>query len=156
MPCRAIQSKDIVRNNGVGSTTGTGRARIKGLSSLLQIGIFVAYFTDTKTRPASFSGNTFSIFAYVNDQEGSLVQLSDTPINNDGAGSQQAPDGWEGVTTLPEVEVRLAATGITPTANAGSWKVIVVAEPAEPMSDEMFEQLVRNVNIAVDALLTIP
>ena len=82
------------------------------------------------------------------------MQLSSTPINNDGAGAQSAPDGWEGITTLPEVELVHSFTGISAANGAGDWKVVVIAAPATPMSNELFRDLIAQVDIDIRTYAT--
>lgn len=147
--CREVKSKVIVTNENLAATTGTARAIVQRISSLLHVGIFLAYFTRQKVRPASFAGNSFDLYGRVANVAGEFVRLSPTPINNGGTGNQAAPDGYEGSTLLPEIEVEFDFTGITQANCQGTWQVIVIAEPAEPMEPDLFKKLASAINIEV-------
>lgn len=151
MACERTYSRTIVSNAEGASSTGTAIARVSGLSSLLFVGFFLAYFSNSKARPASFGTNVFDVFGRVRNQEGEAVRLSDTPINNDNLGNQAAPDGWEGSTTLDELELEHAFEGIAEAGMAGQWQVIVRLEPSDPgMPAELFEELASRVSLTVD------
>jgi len=144
--CREVVSKEIVRNAAGSSSTGTATGIVRGLSSLLYVQIGLLFVPATRKRPSAFTGNTFSLYGYQDNERGELHQLSASPINNDGAGGQNAPGGYEGRTQLAAIGCTFSYTGIS---DAGSWELYVVAEPAFPMPDELFEKLVKSLSIDV-------
>lgn len=147
MSCRRVAQKTLVNNTGAATTTGTAVGRVRGLSSLLHAHIAVVYWAANRQRPAAFGGNTFDLFGWAETEDG-VVQLGSSPINNDFAGDQQAPDGWEGTTALREIECRLAYTGLSGTA--GKWLLVATVEPSLAMDDELFERLASDVVVSVE------
>jgi hypothetical protein len=146
VPCARRKQATLVRNGGA-TGSGTAVGRVRGLSSMLTTHIQVAYFT-AGARPSSFAGQTFDLFGWTLGENGERAQLSPDPINNDGAGDQQAPDGWEGVTALDEIEARLTYAGIA--ASNGTWVLLVKVEPAVEMTDELFDELAGAISVSSD------
>lgn len=149
MPCRRLQQVALVRNTGATTNTGTAVGRVRGLSSLLHVHVAVAFLADNKVRPSSFTGNTFDLLGLIETEDG-RVQLDSSPINNNFAGDQQAPGGWEGTTALDEIQVDFAYTGLNAAGSAGKWVLVAKVEPAMPMDDDLFAALAEGVRVSVD------
>lgn len=130
---------------GGGEESAEVSVLLSGLSSLLQIGLHLAFFPKRGARPddANFTGNTFEIFGWTADERGQRVQLASEAIT--GTTAIQAPDGWEGRTELDQLELRAS---LTFTGTEGDWRAIVVLEPADgAMCEQVFAQLVGEVDL---------
>lgn len=127
----------------------TASARLSGLSSLLKVGLYVDYFTDqgvvTADRFAGPPAMSFDILGYIADASGQLAPSSLTPIND--GGTMQLPEGWELSSTLDAVQINASVFTLVPTFH-GSWKVIVVLEPADSGVCSFFDDLVARVSLA--------
>jgi hypothetical protein len=115
-----------VQNPVAGTSTGTQRVRIVGIDGRLIVSVAVAYFA-LKGRPGAFGANTFKLYGAVTNEAGQYARLSDTPLN--GSSGQNAPDGWEGRTLLPAIDVEHAYAGLG-AGSEGHWEVLVYASPA--------------------------
>lgn len=149
MACKRIVQKTLVRNTGATTNTGTASGRVRGLSSLLHLHLSVAFVPDNKKRLSSYAGNVFSVYGWVETEDGEF-QLDGDPINNDFAGNQQAPGAYEGSTGLDAVSCSFAYTGLNAAGAAGKWVLVARVEPAVPMSDELFAELADSVTVSVD------
>lgn len=141
---KAVVSAIIVENPVASVQTGTTSAFIDGLHPNLFVGIGLAYYPTTGHRPASFAANLFKIFQWSANELGQLVQLSSSPIN--GSSGLNAPDAWEGTTTLPTLELAHSYVGMG-AADVGRWEVIVTIAPAIPMCEADFLVLAQEVTI---------
>jgi hypothetical protein len=149
--CKITKDVVVVTNQASAVSSGTVNAFVLGISSLLNLGIYLQFFPATRRRPSAFTGNTFLAYGYVADSAGELHQLSGTAINNNGA-AQNAPDGWEGSTTLDGIRVEFSYTGIS---DAGTWKAVIKIEPTDPaMPADLFEALANAVSVSCSAPAT--
>jgi hypothetical protein len=143
---RAVVSQILVENPVASSQTGTASAFVDGLHPNLFVGIALAYYPTVAHRPASFGANLFKIYQWQYNELGALVQLSSSPIN--GSSGLNAPDSWEGTTTLPTLELQHSYVGMG-SGDEGRWEVIVTLAPAIPMCEDEFAALAQSVNIRV-------
>ena len=149
--CEKVWAAEIVRNPSGATSTATGTARARIGSPRVWFKLAVSWKDNAGSRPAAFTGNTFDVFQLeAVDAQGTLARLSDTPINNDGAGAQDAPDGIEGRTFAAGYEVELSATGIS--GSSGQWNVVLTVTPAEPMSAAEFEAICTGMGIDADTV----
>lgn len=142
---RVVVSATIVTDPGNVTTTGAALARIAGLHGALFLGITVAYFTDTRKSVVLSANNIFKLFSRVVNDRGQSTALLATPIN--GASGQVAPDTWEGVTTVPELDLEFDFQGVDDSSSPGHWEVILTATPAWPMCEEDFRKVSRQLTI---------
>jgi hypothetical protein len=141
---RAVVSEILVENPVASVQTGTVSAFIDGLHPNLFVGIALAYYTTVAHRPTSFGANLFKLYQWAFNELGALVQLSSSSVN--GASGQNAPDSWEGTTTLPRLELQHSYVGMG-SGDEGRWEVIVTLAPAIPMCEEDFAALAQQVTI---------
>lgn len=141
---KAVLSTILVDNPVASVQTGTTSAFIDGLHPNLFVGIALAYIPSVGHRPSSFSTNLFKLYQWCANEIGALVQLSSTPVN--GSSGQNAPDSWEGTTTLPTLELAHTYVGMG-SGDEGRWEVIVTLAPAIEMCDADFAALAQEVNI---------
>jgi len=141
---KVVKSEILVENPVASTQTGTAVAFIEGLRGDLFVGIALAYFPASAHRPASFGANEFSLFQWGENRDGQRTPLSATPIN--GATGQIAPDLWEGLTTLPAVELRHSYEGMG-AADVGRWEVIVTLVPTVEMCERDFLEAAAQVTI---------
>lgn len=144
MMMKVVKSEILVENPVASVATGTASAFIEGLRGDLFVGIALAYFTSSAHRPTSFGANAFSLLQWDENKNGQRTQLSSTPIN--GASGQAAPDKWEGVTTLPQIELQHAYVGMG-AADVGRWEVLVTLVPALEMCEADFLAAAAQVTI---------
>lgn len=147
MKFRWTLSRTIVENPVASVQTGTRSAFIEGLHPSLFVGVGLLYLPATGHRPAAFTGNTFALLAWNENQDGQRAQLSSTPIN--GATGQDAPDAWDGSTTLPMLELVHTYAGLG-AGDVGRWDVVVTVAPALEMCEADFVALAQRVAIRVD------
>jgi len=146
-PFREVKSRAfaIVGSNADIATVSPSLL-IQGLSSLLNLGIHVAFYPGPgvqRPTPGDFAGNTFQIYGWTADDRGQRIQLSDSPVT--GSTPIPAPDGWSGDTDLDALEVRgsFYAMGIP-----GEWRLNLVLEPIDgAMCEETFTELAAQVDI---------
>lgn len=124
-------------------------ALLAGLSSLLHLGLHLAFFPESGNgRPddGDFTGAaSFVVLGWTADEHGERVQLASEPVT--GATPIQAPDGWAGRTELDQLE--LVAT-VVALGTPGEWRAIAVVEPADGgMCEEIFAALVAEVSLTV-------
>jgi hypothetical protein len=143
---RVVVSAISIDNPAASVATGTQSAWVEGLHPSLFVGIGLIYLTTTAHRPSSFSTNLFKLYQWDENEQGQRAQLSSTPIN--GSSGQNAPDKWEGTTTLPVVEMQHSYVGMGAT-DVGRWEVVVTVAPALEMCDEDFLALAAQVVIRV-------
>jgi hypothetical protein len=148
---RLVLDQPVATSSGTssgGSLTTT--VFLSGLSSLLTVGVYVAFFPKVQNTPGSFAGCTFQIFPFIEDTDGAATPSDLTAINNGGS-AQAAPGGWEGSSTL--AQLRITST-VADLSVAGTWKAVVVVEPEDPaMSAETFADLARNVGLSAGSAL---
>lgn len=121
-------------------------AWVTGGHSLLRFAIYVAFFPTTSEPGAGdFANNTFDVYPWIIGPEGKRARASYTPIND--GGTQQAPGGWEGSSSIDEYQV---TTTFSAVADAGEWRIVVVVEPADGCAVELFDELAARVQVHVD------
>ena len=150
---REVISTVLGRNRATAPTgnviSGTATGIITGGHGLLKFGIYVV-FVPKSAMPAAaeYAGMTFAIYGWIANANGKYVRASETPIN--GAAGTQIPDGWEGQSTLAMYEVQATLGALQPNQEEGEWTLIVVCEPGEGCSCEMFDELVERVTVRFD------
>ena len=153
-----VISRDIGAFSGP-QETGTVTGWITGGHSLLRFGIYVGFFPKS-TKPAaadfesgtlpSSTGNNFKIYGWIADANGKLARASETPIN--GTAGTDAPDGWEGCSSLAEYEVVCALSTVN---QEGEWRLVVVIEPADGGACGSFDELAERVTVRLDGDLQV-
>jgi len=141
---KMVISTPLTENPAASVATGTTSAFIDGLHPNLYFGIALAYFCTNPHTPSSFGANKFSLYQWDRNEGDQVVQLSGTPVN--GATGQDAPNKWEGTTTLPVLELRHAYVGMG-ASDVGRWEVIVTLAPAVEMCEADFVKLAQDVSI---------
>jgi len=146
-PFREVQSVILARTGtGADPTPRDVSTLVAGLSSLLQVGLHLAFYpAPGSSRPTDgdFASNTFTVLGWTADDRGQLVQLASEPVT--GTTPIQAPDGWSGRTELEALEVVASLTAI---GTDGEWRLIVTLEPSDGcLCQEIFDELVRQVAI---------
>lgn len=129
--------------------SGTATGIITGGHGLLKFGIYVAFVPEsTMPAAAEYAGMTFSIYGWIANANGRYVRASETPIT--GTAGIAVPDGWEGQATLAMYEVVATLGALQPGQEKGEWTLIVVVEPGEGCSCELFDELVERVTVRFD------
>lgn len=143
---RGVVSATIVENPAATANTASVVGRITGLHPTLFLGIALAYFTNSKKQYTP-AGSTFSLFARGRNEQGASVRLSGVAVN--GTSGQTAPNGWEGTTTAPELDIQFDVVGVNDATSLGHWELIVTVSPAIPMCERDFQEVSRAVAIEV-------